>query len=748
MKLNCLSACIALAYASSSMAETTMPTIEVAAEKPTEVQSIAGGSLDEEAIAPNRASTNDTARLLDGLPGVNLYGAGGVSSMPVIHGLADDRLRIQVDGMDLISACGNHMNPPLSYIDPANVESVEVFAGITPVSVGGDSIGSTIQVESTAPKFADPGEGALTEGRVGAFYRSNGNVKGGNVSLTLADEKLSVTYTGSGVKSDNYEAADDFKPAGLAAAGRGWLDGDEVGSSSYEANNHALGFAMRNGNHLAELKVGVQDIPYQLWPNQRMDMTGNDSTQLNLRYQGIFDWGSLEARTYHERTRHEMQFGEDKLYWYATPDGVPCVPAGGMMGCAAGMPMDTEGKNSGLSLKTNIALSARDLLRLGVEAQRYRLDDWWDPSGKGMWPDVFWNINDGERDRLGAFAEWEARWNPQWLTLLGARGEKVDMDTGEVQGYNAGYSTADRIAFNAADRSQTDHNLDLTLLAQFTPDEMRTIEFGYARKTRSPNLYERYAWSTHGMSMRMINWAGDGNGYVGNIELDPEVAHTLSATFGWHDAEQEAWGLKVTPYYTYIQDYIDAERCDSDPDGNACKDANLTATDAFVYLRFDNQSAELYGIDVSGHFPLAKIEGYGSFSASGVLNYVRGRNRDTHDDLYNMMPLNATFTLAQQWGAFTNSLEWQLVDEKDRVNAVRNELETAGYGLLNLRSNHRWKQLQVDLGIENLLDKYYEHPLGGAYTGQGKTMSGTDVAWGTAVPGPGRSFYAGVTLEF
>jgi iron complex outermembrane receptor protein len=57
------------------------------------------------------------------VPGVSLYGAGGVSSLPVIHGLADDRLRIKLDGMDLIAACPNHMNPALSYIDPTQVGS-------------------------------------------------------------------------------------------------------------------------------------------------------------------------------------------------------------------------------------------------------------------------------------------------------------------------------------------------------------------------------------------------------------------------------------------------------------------------------------------------------------------------------------------------------------------------------------------------------------------------------------------------
>ena len=40
----------------------------------------------------------------------------------------------------------------------------------------------------------------------------------------------------------------------------------------------------------------------------------------------------------------------------------------------------------------------------------------------------------------------------------------------------------------------------------------------------------------------MNNFVGDGNGYVGNLDLKPEVANTVSVTGDWHDAEQEAWG--------------------------------------------------------------------------------------------------------------------------------------------------------------------------------------------------------------
>ena len=133
MKLKCTSLILMLAFVFAGTVEAEelmLETVEVTAQR----LPLSAYGLNEEDIVKLRASTNDTASLLEGLPGLSLYGAGGVSSLPVIHGMADDRLRIQVDGMGLISACANHMNPPLSYIDPANLGTVEVFAGITPGS--------------------------------------------------------------------------------------------------------------------------------------------------------------------------------------------------------------------------------------------------------------------------------------------------------------------------------------------------------------------------------------------------------------------------------------------------------------------------------------------------------------------------------------------------------------------------------------------------------------------------------------
>lgn len=683
-----------------------------------------------------RPATSDAASLLRDAPGVSLSSAGGVSSLPVIHGLADDRVRIKVDGMDLISACANHMNPALSYIDPSNVDSIQVFAGIAPVSVGGDSIGGTIQVNSAVPEFAQDGQSALLKGQAGVFYRSNGNVQGGNFSATAANEKLNLTYNGSTVKSNNYKAAKDFKAAGPAATGRGWLAGDEVGSSRYKAENHALGLAWLHENHLIELKLGLQDIPYQGFPNQHMDMTDNDSQQINLHYDGQYQWGTLEARVYNENTRHKMNFADDKNFY------------------TLGMPMDTEGKNTGALAKADILLSKRDILRVGGEYQHYRLNDWWPPVGTGgMSPETFRNINNGERDRFDLFGEWEARWNPQWFSQLGVRSGTVKMDAGIVNGYKLTSSNqylAESTAFNNSNRQRTDHNWDLTALSRYTPDDRKTFEFGYARKTRSPNLYERYTWSTGGMAMAMNNLVNDGNGYVGNLDLKPEVAHTFSATAAWHDVAQKQWGLKITPYYTHVQDYIDAGRCSSANAGCGPVNQLPAKTTGFVHLQFVNQSARLYGVDVSGYFPLAKTDDYGSFTAKGLLNYVNGKNETTGDNLYNIMPLNAKLTIEQRWDNWTNSIEGHLVDAKRDVSQVRNEVKTGGYALLNLRSSYEWKQFRIDAGVENVLDKFYAHPLNGAYIGQGSTMSlnATSALYGIPVPGMGRTFYTGVTVKF
>jgi iron complex outermembrane receptor protein len=93
-------------------------------------------------------------------------------------------------------------------------------------------------------------------------------------------------------------------------------------------------------------------------------------------------------------------------------------------------------------------------------------------------------------------------------------------------------------------------------------------------------------------------------------------------------------------------------------------------------------------------------------------------------------------------------LQAQFVASKDNVSAVRNETTTSSYNVFSVRSSYEWNRFRLELGVDNLMDEFYDLPLGGAYVGQGATMSGSGVPWGVAVPGMGRSVYAGLSVSF
>ncbi len=139
--------------------------------------------------------------------------------------------------------------------------------------------------------------------------------------------------------------------------------------------------------------------------------------------------------------------------------------------------------------------------------------------------------------------------------------------------------------------------------------------------------------------------------------------------------------MRLTPYYTCVTDYIDAVRCTT---GNSSA-ANMTTTNQFVVL--NKQDARLYGIDFAGLMPLANNTGFGSFSLTGMINYVNGKNRKSDDDLYNIMPLNTKLTLMHKLGQWTNTVMVKS-KAKSEVSDIRNEMKTDGYGLVNLRSSY------------------------------------------------------------
>ena len=422
-------------------------------------------------IARELPPTMDTARLLRDVPGVSTYEAGGVSGLPAIHRMADDRLNILIGGVQTTSACANHINPPLSYIGPANVERIEVYSGVMPVSKGGDSIGGTIIAEPKSPVFAPqaakllppssggpqaalaplpflklPAAGStpvrrgrhlLVTGMISSFFRGNNNGISVSGTANVATNHWSLLYNGDWQRATNYHAG---------GAGK------KILSTNFIAENHSGTLAYQNDGHYILAARRDPEHPHQGFPNQRMDMTGIVATQSKTKYKGLDDWGSCRRA----RLLEQRQI----IRWAScrTSSQPTCR-------------WPRSGQDYGYSVKAEIPLRGRsrgkDILRVGSEFHGFQLNDWWEPTGtwRGptpmtmtmppmmpggmpmtmtkwmmpmnmMGPLTFWNINNGRRNRLGHYVEWDAEWNDQWSSLLGFRNDTVWFNTGPVSPYD------------------------------------------------------------------------------------------------------------------------------------------------------------------------------------------------------------------------------------------------------------------------------------------------------------------------
>lgn len=693
-----LASCVLAVSAINASAENlALPSVEVRAQR-------------LNASEQSALNSADTAALLLRQPGVDLYQAGGLSALPSIRGLNDDRIKFTIDGASITAACGNHMNPALSYISPSSVGSIEVLAGITPVSMGGDSIAGTINIKSAPINFAANSEQLLIEATAASFYRSNNNGLSADIKASAASDKFSIGFSGGVDRAQSYKDG----------------NGNTVNSTQFDRRHQNIVLALKGDDRELSMRIKHQDILYQGFPNQRMDMVGNSSDAINANYTQQLSWAKLDANIFWQQVKHEMGFFSPEK--------------------TGTMPMLTDGKDYGYNFKLDIPLNPMHLMRVGHDYQRQTLSDYWPPVAGSMMmgPNTFKNINNGKRDRFGVFAEIESKWTAKWTTLLGIRDDYIKMSTDNIQPYGGvgmmgvnmnAADVAAASAFNASNKSQTDNHVDLTATAKYETSSTNNIAFGYARKTRSPSLYERYTWGRGDMAMLMTGWFGDANGYVGDINLKPETANTLSATFDWHDAGKQALQFTLTPHYSYIQDYIGANRIGTSMMGGSRP-----------LLQFNNQDAQIYGVEATAKAALWNNSALGQGVIKSNLAWTRGERVSSGENLYHMMPLKARIALEQSQAAWSNALEVELVSNKSRVDTNRLEPTTAGYALLNLRSSYQFKHARLDIAANNLLDKYYELPLGGV--NYSSWQAAGSIGSIGALPGMGRSINAGLTINY
>jgi iron complex outermembrane receptor protein len=631
-----------------------------------------------------RIVAQDTAALLEDVPGTAVVRNGPQTGIVQLRGLSGDRVKVAVDGMTLTPACPNHMDPPLHYAAPTSLDTLTVMAGITPVSLGGDSLGGTVLALPPPPRFAT-NEQALGFGELGGFYRSNNDGYGFNGEGGVANQYLSAAYQGS------WQRANDLR-----------FPGGRVHDTGFDTQQHNLLAGLRTPQGVWSVDAGLLRTRDAGTPALPMDMIQDDGYRIGLKHQGDYSFGAAEGRFYFHTIDHLMDNYSLR----------PVAPGGMRMFSPA--TSDDLGVNLGLAIPKDL-----HTFRVGTGFHLNLFDAYQQNAGTGAQQDT---LNDASRARVGTYAEWQANWSEQWSTILGVRNDTVISDAADLsRWFNTGPVPGDAARFNASGHDFLDVNFDATASVRFRPNAWSAYELGLARKNRAPSLLERYLWTPLSASAGQA----DGRTYLGNLDLDPETSHQVALTADWHGPK---WQVQVTPFYNLVSDYVQGAPI-------ARRDSSGRPV-----LQFQNMdSAELYGVE-----GLARYEFDEHFALRGSLSYVRGRNRDTDDNLYRIAPLHGTLGLDHRWRGLESAIEVVLVDDQNKVAAYNAEPRTPGYALLHLRTGFAFRShLRVQLGLENVTNERYADHLGGI-----NRVLGSDVAVGQRIPGAGRFVYAAVSYRF
>ncbi|MEH6581135.1 MAG: TonB-dependent receptor [Halioglobus sp.] len=644
--------------------------------------------------------SSDAAQLLKDAPGANVNGNGPLTGIPQYRGMYGSRIATAMDGRQLAPAGPNWMDPPLSYAAAGQLESLELYRGIAPVSVAQESIGGAIQVKTNRGSYTDSSSFDVS-GRLIANAQSVNNGSHLNAAIYATNSNHRIKLAAMTERANDAEF-----PEG------------EITPSEYERQRYDLGYGFKSGRHALQFDYSYSDTGDAGTAALPMDIESieGDLYSAGYRFELTPDI-TIDAKVYgaeldHGMTNYHLRDAPDAMNWRRNT---------------------ASSDNFGFTLQTTLEDASGSWV-LGIDNFRGEHDSNIDNPNNPMFFVV--NFNQAEREVTGAFAERQQTFSDHWRGEFGLRYNQVAMDADEVDGTPAMMMRPAqdlRDAFNNADRDQTDNNTDLVAKLRYTASNTTQWYTGIAQKNRSASYQERYLW----LPLEATAGLADGYTYTGNIELDPEVSRQIEAGFDFSNDS-----LTVSPriYYNRVSDYIQGTPSEVAPAVMFVQMMNMAnGTNRPDPLQFNNVDAELYGFDMDWAWQLS-----GQWSLSGIVNYVRGKRDDKDDNLYRIAPANTSVSLnyaANRWSASAESV---LYAKQDKVSATNSEQETAGYGVFNLRGS--WQAspgLQLAAGVDNLFDKGYQDHLGGY-----NRAANPDIAKGERLYGYGRNLFLRASYEF
>jgi len=686
-QLNGLTLAIFSCLANTAQAEEARQLPEMTVEG----ESIASPAVFPVDLAQTPVTTADTAALLERAPGGNVNRNGPLTGIAQYRGMYADQINVLVNGIHINTGGPNGMDPALSYVPRAQLESLEIVRGIAPVSSGLETIGGTMKANAKTSHFA------------------TGDTFSPSVDVTLGGASVDESYTVSGfgaVANQNHR----LHAYGSKESGNDYeIPDGKVRPSEYDRKNYGAGYGFQSSGHEVGFNVRHNRTDDTGTPSLPMDIKYIDTDILESEYKGAFGAYDVHGQLFYTDVEHKMNNYDLRM----------AMPT---------MTRENKATSDGLGYRADVGFAvASGRLLLGTDGQFDSHDATvTDPiNNPSVRVEAYNNV---DRNAFGAFAEWEGAVASDWNMQLGGRYTRVESSAGNVSSSMAAMMPAVATLqnrFNTANKDNNQNNYDVVAKLAHTWSSQLAFNIEGGIKNRAPSYQQLYLWAP----MQSTNGMADGHNYVGDLDLDSETAYEAGLGLDWNSSR-----LYASPrvFYRYVKDYIQGTPA-TDPTvimvSTAGGDANP--------LQWSNIDAKLYGFDMDWGATLSR-----NWSLDGVVSYVRGKRDDINDNLYRIAPLNGSATITYRQSNWWAGLEGVTYARQDNVSDTNSETKSDDYTLANLRGGIQIKRnFDITVGVENIFDENYQPHLSGI-----NRVAASDVPVGERVNGDGRNYFA--TLRY
>ncbi len=680
----------------------------------------------ETKFTPSRNGSNvDSAKLMAQVPGGAANNNGPLSGQIQYRGMFGPRLNVRVDGMLILGGGPNWMAPPLHHIPAGLMEELVIEQGVSSIASGG-GIGGSVTAYWKKPHYSTNGNWQFTGDTEASFSSvDDGNSLSAVLGMSSNDQRLFVI--GSRDEGDDYET-----PGGTTQA------------TGYERGIYGIGYGFQSGEH--EFDFDFRRL--------ETDDTGTPSLPMGIDWFYTDIW-KASYRTNREAFSFElMVYGSDidhgmtnsKLRQAPDFSSLPLPP---FMGDDK-RSVIAKSEELGYKLSWDVSLGSGSLIA-GLEGRNSEHHA--NVSDPDFSPFFVNNFNNSKADSLALFGQWSSLLNENWYLEIGASITRVTADTAAVDAFPARLVDKDpaswpmgtppravwilREAFNRADLSQTDNNVDWVVKARYQATEELVVEAGLAQRTRSPMYQERYLW----IPLEANAGLGDGNNYVGDPSLDPEQSLQLELGLDW---DHVSYYVSPRVFYRQVDDFIQGVPVTDMAVIGVSANANGDPTP----LRFANREAKYWGADLTFGAQLSE-----KWLLDGIASYVVGEREDTSDNLYRVAPSSLRLELRYEGNGYHVKVQQVLMAKQDDLSATntldplnRNNSfkQTDGYNVTNVYLS--WfisSNMTFTAGAENLFDEKYMDHLSGF-----NRVIGNNVPIGSRLLGAGRNLFGRIQYRW